>query len=96
MLLDAEMPHLNLPDAVRTLRAEAPSCALVVLTLHTAAVTQAIGVGVTAVVGKHEGTSALVAAIRSGTAYVNVHSTLYPGGEIRAQIERGHEGHHHH
>jgi len=38
----------------------------------------------------------LLAAIRNGTAYVNVHSTLYPGGEIRAQIERGHEGHHHH
>jgi hypothetical protein len=38
----------------------------------------------------------LLAAIRSGTAYVNVHSSLYPVGEIRAQIERGHEGHHHH
>jgi hypothetical protein len=36
----------------------------------------------------------LLAAIRSGTAYVNVHSTLYPGGEIRSQIENGH--HHHH
>ena len=28
----------------------------------------------------------LVRAIRSGTTYVNVHSTLYPGGEIRAQL----------
>ena len=36
----------------------------------------------------------LLAAIRSGTAYVNVHSTTYPVGEIRAQIETGHEGHH--
>lgn len=26
-----------------------------------------------------------VAAIKDGTAYVNVHSTLYPGGEIRGQ-----------
>jgi hypothetical protein len=28
----------------------------------------------------------LVAAIRSGTTYVNIHSTKYPGGEIRAQL----------
>lgn len=27
-----------------------------------------------------------VAAIKSGTAYVNVHSSAYPGGEIRAQL----------
>jgi CHRD domain len=28
----------------------------------------------------------LVRAIRAGVAYVNVHSTSYPGGEIRGQI----------
>jgi CHRD domain len=28
----------------------------------------------------------LVRAIRAGVTYVNVHSTLYPGGEIRAQL----------
>jgi hypothetical protein len=27
-----------------------------------------------------------VKAIRSEVTYVNVHSTLYPGGEIRAQL----------
>ncbi len=32
----------------------------------------------------------LVAAIRAGTAYANVHSEKYQGGEIRAQL-----GHHH-
>ena len=28
----------------------------------------------------------IVAAIRAGKAYANVHSTTYPGGEIRAQL----------
>lgn len=36
----------------------------------------------------------LLAAIRAGTAYVNVHTDKYGGGEIRGQIETGHEGHH--
>ena len=35
----------------------------------------------------------LLAAIRVDTTYVNVHSTLYPGGEIRSQLESA--GHHH-
>ena len=32
----------------------------------------------------------LVRAIRAGATYANVHSSMYPGGEIRAQL-----GHHH-
>jgi hypothetical protein len=40
--------------------------------------------------------SELLDAIRHGVTYVNVHSTEYPGGEIRAQLEedddRGHGG----
>ncbi|SCL34600.1 CHRD domain-containing protein [Micromonospora rhizosphaerae] len=32
----------------------------------------------------------LINAIRAGSTYVNVHSTKYPGGEIRSQL-----GHHH-
>lgn len=32
----------------------------------------------------------LLNAIRAGTTYVNVHSTKYPGGEIRAQLGHGH------
>ena len=35
----------------------------------------------------------LLQAIRSGVTYANVHSTLHPGGEIRAQIERGGSDH---
>jgi len=30
----------------------------------------------------------VVAAIQKGIAYANVHSTKYPGGEIRGQIRR--------
>jgi hypothetical protein len=32
----------------------------------------------------------LVRAMKAGATYVNVHSQLYPGGEIRAQLERRH------
>ena len=37
----------------------------------------------------------LIAAIRAGATYVNVHSTRWPTGEIRAQIDgnSGHGGH---
>jgi hypothetical protein len=30
----------------------------------------------------------LLTAIRNGTAYVNVHTTQFPGGEIRGQLSR--------
>lgn len=36
----------------------------------------------------------LVAAIRAGSTYVNVHTTLWPGGEVRSQID-GNSGHRH-
>ena len=31
----------------------------------------------------------LIAAMRAGATYVNVHSTTWPGGEVRSQIENG-------
>ena len=37
----------------------------------------------------------LIKAIRAGSTYVNVHSTTWPGGEIRSQID-GDSGHHDH
>ena len=38
----------------------------------------------------------ILAAMRAGHAYANVHSTKWPGGEIRAQIDNdGHGGDHH-
>jgi hypothetical protein len=36
----------------------------------------------------------LIAAIRAGATYVNVHSTRWPGGEIRSQID-GNSSHNH-
>lgn len=36
----------------------------------------------------------LINAIRAGATYVNVHSTTWPGGEIRSQID-GNSGHNH-
>jgi hypothetical protein len=32
----------------------------------------------------------LLRAIRAGVTYANVHSSKHPGGEIRAQLDRGH------
>lgn len=37
----------------------------------------------------------IVAAIRAGAAYVNIHTQQFPGGEIRGQF-RGHRGAHQH
>jgi hypothetical protein len=39
----------------------------------------------------------LLRAIRAGKTYVNIHSTKFPGGEVRSQIENdsGHDGDHH-
>ena len=36
----------------------------------------------------------LIRAMRAGATYVNVHSTLWPGGEIRSQID-GNSSHNH-
>ena len=38
----------------------------------------------------------VVRAIRAGTVYANVHSTLFPPGEIRGQLQGGERGHHDH
>ncbi len=36
--------------------------------------------------------AAVLTAVRNGRAYPNVHSAASPGGEIRGQISRGHQG----
>ena len=63
VLLDAEMPHIDLQSTIRELAERAPGSAIVVLTLEPARARRAHP-SVT-VVGKHEGTGALIAAIRS-------------------------------
>ena len=67
VLLDAEMPNLDVREVACLLR-ERSSGAAVILTLHPTAVTQALCAGAEIVVGKHEGTAALLAAIRCAAA----------------------------
>jgi hypothetical protein len=35
----------------------------------------------------------VIAAIRAGVTYANMHTTKWPGGEIRGQVFRGRHGH---
>ena len=63
ILLDAEMPHLDVQAAVRAIRGQSPSSAVVVLSLDAGAERARGAEGATSV-GKHEGTAALLAAIR--------------------------------
>jgi len=38
----------------------------------------------------------VIAAIRAGVAYANIHTTASPGGEVRGQLEVSKHGHSHH
>ena len=77
------------PEAVADLTPPCPTSGTVRGTITPAQVLEAVGQGIFA--GDFE---EVVAAIRAGRAYANVHSTTFPPGEIRGQID-GDRGHRH-
>jgi DNA-binding NarL/FixJ family response regulator len=64
VLLDAEMPDVNVPETVGLLRARSPATTVVILSLDPAAVARKLGAGAAVLVGKHEGAAGLLAAAR--------------------------------
>lgn len=84
------------PNAPVDVRALTPTCpgpreGTVSGTIVAAQVVTAVGQGLDA--GQYD---ELVKAIRSGTTYANVHSTLFPPGEVRGQVRDRKRGHDHH
>jgi DNA-binding NarL/FixJ family response regulator len=65
VLLDAEMPDLDLLSVVRGISGLGPHRAIVVVSQHAEAITSWLQGTPSVVVGKHEGLPALVGAIRS-------------------------------
>lgn len=64
VLLDAQMPNLDLSATVRQLRARSPSSRIVLLSLDRCTLPKDLDGDVPLVVGKHESFEALLAAIR--------------------------------
>jgi hypothetical protein len=75
------------PPAVSALTPACPQEGTVTGTITPAQVLEAVGQGIAA--GEFE---EVVAAIRAGRAYVNVHTATFAPGEIRGQLfhDRGH------
>jgi DNA-binding NarL/FixJ family response regulator len=65
VLVDAETPELDAIGLVRALAARGTQRAIVVLSLHAPAVAAAIDGTSASVVGKHEGTAALLSSLRA-------------------------------
>lgn len=68
VLVDAEIPNLDLSSIVRRVRARSPSSGIVLLSLDSSAVAGTFNGDVPIIVGKHEGIEALLAAIRAAAA----------------------------
>jgi two-component system nitrate/nitrite response regulator NarL len=66
VLLDAEMPHVDVRTMVQSLTARAPGSAIVILTIEPASAHRQTTT--VSVVGKHEGIRALLATIRQAGA----------------------------
>ena len=79
------------PAAVAALTPQCggPRASTVTGTITPAQVLTAVGQGIET--GEFD---EVVRAIRAGATYANVHSTLFPPGEIRGRIEHGDRGHH--
>ena len=69
VLVDAEIPNLDLSTIVRRLRARSPSSGIVLLSLDSIAVAGTFNGDVPIIVGKHEGIEALLAAIRAAAVH---------------------------
>ncbi|MET0487802.1 MAG: CHRD domain-containing protein [Candidatus Rokuibacteriota bacterium] len=75
------------PASVNQSTPTCPASGAVSGTIMPAQVLEAVGQGIAP--GEFE---EVVAAIRAGRAYANVHSSLFPPGEIRGQIHDDHRG----
>jgi DNA-binding NarL/FixJ family response regulator len=65
VLVDAQMPNLDVQATLRQLRARSPSSKIVLLSLDSGTLAKDLGGHTALVVGKHEGSEALLAAIRA-------------------------------
>jgi two-component system, NarL family, nitrate/nitrite response regulator NarL len=70
VLLDAQMPNLDVSTIVRRLRDRSPSSRIVLLSLDAVMLAGAFDGDAPLIVGKHEGIGALLAAIRRAPARV--------------------------
>jgi DNA-binding NarL/FixJ family response regulator len=68
VLLDAQMPNLDVRTTVRRLRGCSPSSRIVLLSLETGALARALDGDRPFIVGKHQGIAALLATIRAAGA----------------------------
>ena len=64
VLLDAQMPNLDVSETVRQLRARSPSSRIVLLSLDSCTLPKDLDGDAPLVIGKHEGFEALLTAIR--------------------------------
>ena len=88
VLMDVQMPVRNGIDATRDIHESAPDIKVLMLSGsdEEADLYGAIKAGAAGYLLKIVEGDELLAAIRAGKTYANVHSTKFPGGEIRAQL----------
>jgi DNA-binding NarL/FixJ family response regulator len=65
VLLDAQMPNLDVSETVRQLRARSPSSRIVLLSLDSGTLPRDMDGDAPLIVGRHEGIEALLTAIRA-------------------------------